>query len=42
MNRTLSLLILSTVLLTLLSGCLVIDKHRHGAIPPGQAKKMKH
>lgn len=42
MHRSLALLILSALLLTTLSGCLVIDGHHHGTIPPGQAKKMRY
>lgn len=42
MPRALTLFIVSAFLLSTLSGCLVIDGHHHGKIPPGQAKKMKH
>ena len=42
MFRSLMLLVLATFFVSTLSGCIVIDGHHRGILPPGQAKKMKH
>ena len=40
MVRSLMLLALSAFLFSTLAGCIVVDGHHLGKIPPGQAKKM--
>lgn len=40
MSRILFSLTLFTMVVTLLSGCLVVDRHHNHNIPPGQMKKM--
>lgn len=42
MFRALMLLVLAAFLTSTLSGCIVVDGHHRGKIPPGQAKKMRY
>jgi len=42
MFRSLLLLALTAFLFSTLAGCIVVDGHHRGNIPPGQAKKMMH
>lgn len=42
MFRSLMLLALTAFLFSTLAGCIVVDGHHRGNIPPGQAKKMKY
>lgn len=42
MFRSLMLLVLTAFLISTLAGCIVVDGHHRGKIPPGQAKKMKY
>lgn len=42
MARTFMLLALTAFLFSTLAGCIVVDGHHRGNLPPGQAKKMKY
>jgi hypothetical protein len=42
MMRSLMLLALTAFLLSTLAGCIVVDGHHRGNLPPGQAKKMRY
>ena len=40
MTRSLISLVLAAFLVSTLAGCIVVDGHHRGNLPPGQAKKM--
>lgn len=42
MCRSFMLLVLAAFLASTLAGCIVVDGHHRGKIPPGQAKKMRY
>lgn len=42
MLRSLTLLVIAAFFVSTLSGCIVVDGHHPGKIPPGQLKKMNH
>lgn len=42
MFRSLMFLALAAFLTSTLAGCIVVDGHHRGHLPPGQAKKMKY
>ena len=42
MFRSLMLLVLAAFLTSTLAGCIVVDGHHRGNLPPGQAKKMRY
>ena len=42
MFRSLMLLALAAFFVSTLAGCIVVDGHHHGNLPPGQAKKMRY
>ena len=42
MFRSLMFLALAAFLFSTLAGCIVVDGHHGGNLPPGQAKKMRH
>lgn len=42
MFRPFMFLVLATFIVSMLAGCIVVDGHHRGNIPPGQAKKMKY
>lgn len=42
MHRSLMFFVLMAFFVSTLAGCIVIDGHHRGKIPPGQAKKMNH
>lgn len=42
MFRSLIFLALAAFFVSTLAGCIVVDGHHRGHLPPGQAKKMKY
>jgi len=42
MFRSLMFFFLMAFFVSTLAGCIVVDGHHSGKIPPGQAKKMMH
>ncbi len=42
MIRSLMLFALTAFLFSNLAGCIIVDGHHRGNLPPGQAKKMNY
>ena len=42
MFRPLMFFVLTAFFVSTLAGCIVVDGHHRGKVPPGQAKKMRY